>query len=133
MTFSPTNISKNSSACVIIPTEHLLNADRGPQTFRKANQSPQNKAGQKIKTKMETKEFWAGGDLSPRKGVMKEEKFLHTRKPPHRRGQGEASEPQRGTQQAKCSEGKLEKIHHRDCTGWHFPAKKQLTLTSPHS
>ena len=62
---------------------------------------------------------------------MKEEKFLHTRKLPHRRGQGEASEPQRGTQQARCSEGKLEKIPHRDCTGRHLPAKKQLTLASP--
>ena len=64
---------------------------------------------------------------------MKEEKFLHTRAPPHRRGQGEASEPQRATQQARRSEGKLEKIHHRDCTGWHLAAKKQLTLESPHS
>ena len=51
---------------------------------------------------------------------MKEEKFLHTRAPPHRRGQREASEPQRATQQARRSEGKLEKIHHRDCAGWHF-------------
>lgn len=58
---------------------------------------------------------------------MKEEKFLHTRTPPHRQGQAEASEPQ----QARCSEGELEKIHHRDCTGRHFPAKKQLTLISP--
>ena len=64
MTFSPTNISKNSSARGTVPIEHLLNVDREPQSFRKANQSPQ-KVGQKIKTKRETKEFrartWAPG------------------------------------------------------------------------
>ena len=32
------------------------------------------------------------------KEVMKEEYFLHTRKPPHRWGQWGASEPQRGAQ-----------------------------------
>jgi len=58
MTFSPTNISKNSSARGTVPIEHLLNVDREPQSFRKANQSPQ-KVGQKIKTKRETKEFRA--------------------------------------------------------------------------
>lgn len=60
MNFSPTNIYKKKSARGTIPTEHLLNADRGPQTFRKANRSPQNKVGQEIKTQRETKEFQAG-------------------------------------------------------------------------
>lgn len=51
---------KKPSACGTISTEHLLNIDRGPQTFRKANQSPWNEVEQKIKTKWETKEFGMG-------------------------------------------------------------------------
>ena len=46
---------------------------------------------------------------------MNEEQFLHTRKPPHRRGQGVASEPQREAQCDRCSRGEMEKNHHRDC------------------
>ena len=56
------------------------------------------------------------GACALREGVMKEEKFSHTRKPHHRWGQVGASEP---SERMKCnsrgSEGKTEKIHHRNC------------------
>lgn len=56
---------QHSSAYGTTLTEHLK-ASRWPQIFKKANQSPQNEVGQKIKR--ETKDFW-DGDLYPgRKG-----------------------------------------------------------------
>ena len=39
-----------------IPTEHLLNAGRRPQTSQKARNSPRTWVGQKKKEKIETKE-----------------------------------------------------------------------------
>ena len=53
---------------------------------RKANQSSQNEARQKIKMKRETKDFRAGTRDHPGEGVVKE-KFPYSRKPSHRRGQ----------------------------------------------
>ena len=55
----------------------MLTAD--PQIPRKENQSLQNEVGQNIKTKRETKDL--GTETPPREGVVKEEKFLHNRKP----------------------------------------------------
>ena len=52
----PHKYIKRSSPCVTIPTEQLLNTVRGPQTYRKANQSPRNEVGHK-KTRRETKDF----------------------------------------------------------------------------
>ena len=58
---------QHSSAYGTTLTEHLK-ASRWPQISKKANKSPQNEVGQKIKTKRETKGFW-DGDLYPgRKG-----------------------------------------------------------------
>ena len=81
---------KNSSAYGTIPTEYLLNIGRRPQTSKKASQSTQNEVGQKIKIKKNYR--FQDGDLHPRKGVMKEEKFPHT----HAQGQGGALEPWKG-------------------------------------
>ena len=51
---------------------------------RKANQSPQNEVGQRMKTERETKDFRT--EVHPGEGVMKE-KFPNNRKPFHRQGQ----------------------------------------------
>ena len=57
------------------------------------------------------------GDLHPGDRVVKEKRFLHTRKTPHKQGQGRgASEPQREEQRDRCAEGKMEKLHHWDRT-----------------
>lgn len=43
---------------------------------------------------------------------MKEKRFLHTRKTPHKQGQGKgASEPQREAQRDRRAKGKTEKLH----------------------
>ena len=55
-----------------------------PQTSKKANQSPWNGVGGKINAKRETKEFRIGTC----KGVMKEEKFPHTKVSQARSGKG---------------------------------------------
>ena len=48
-----------------------------------------------------------------RESVLKEKRFLHTRKTHHKQGQGKgASEPQREAQRDRCAEGKMEKLHH---------------------
>ena len=56
----PNKYIKNSCACETAPTEHLLDAGRGSQTSKKANQSPQNEVGEKIKTKRETRDIRLG-------------------------------------------------------------------------
>ena len=52
----PHKYIKNTSACGTTSTEHLLNADRRPQTSQKARKSPHTGVGQKKKEKTETKE-----------------------------------------------------------------------------
>ena len=51
--------------------EHLLNTGRRPQTFKRARKSPCNWVGQK-----EKRERNRDGNLTPRKGAVKEERFL---------------------------------------------------------
>ena len=47
-----------------------------------------------------------------RESVVKEKRFLHTRKTPHKQGQGKgASEPQREAQRDRRAKGKTEKLH----------------------
>jgi len=58
--FSSHKYKKKSSACGTTPIEYLVNTGRGLQPSRKANQSPQNEVRQKLKTKMETKDFRMG-------------------------------------------------------------------------
>ena len=116
----PNEYRKKSSACGTIPIEQLLNTGRGPQTFRKSNQSPWNEVGQKIKTT--GRQRW---DLCPREGVLKVEKFPHTRKPAHRRGQGELRNLRGGC--SRSSEDKRERIQHRDFCWPALPAEKQFS------
>ena len=47
---------RNTSTCGTVPTEHLLNAGRRPQTSQKARNSPRTWVGQEKKEKTETKE-----------------------------------------------------------------------------
>ena len=72
---------KNTSTFGKTLTEHLLNAGRRPQTYKRARVSPCNWVGQKKKKKKKKSEpdlcHWEGGK------VVKEEKFLHTEKSPH--------------------------------------------------
>ena len=46
---------RNTSTCGTTPTEHLMNAGRGPQTSPKARNSPCTWVGQKKTEKIETK------------------------------------------------------------------------------
>ena len=52
----PHKYIKNTSTCGTIPTEHLLNTGRRPQTSQKTRNSPRTWVGQKKKEKTETKE-----------------------------------------------------------------------------
>ena len=80
------------------------------QDFQKGKKSPQNEAGQKIKKKTKTLDM--GPD--PQGGSRKEGKYsAHSWKPLYEWRQWRALKPQRRTQQ-RCSEGKAERIHHRD-------------------
>ena len=79
------------------------------------------------KIKRQDKVF-GDGDLLPRKGVMKEEKFPHTQKPSHKGESWKGSRTSEnsktvGTQKAKQRE------FTRDRAEWHFSAKKWLTLS----
>ena len=62
----PHKYIRNTSTCGTTPTEHLLNADRRPQTSQKARNSPHTWVGKKEKEKTKTKEqgrdlnFWEG-------------------------------------------------------------------------
>ena len=102
---SPHRYIKNASTCVTTPTKHLLNAGRRPQTSKTQENIHVTGQGKrkKIRKKKETKEL--GQELHLWQGAVKEEKFSHTRKPPHWYGWGgvgRASEPQRGVQQQGC-------------------------------
>ena len=66
----------------------LLNASRRYQTSKMTIQYPQNEVGQKIKIQKETDKGCQDRDLCPWKGIVKEEKCSHTRKPPHEWGWG---------------------------------------------
>ena len=77
----PHKYNKNTSTCGTIPTEHLLNTGRWPQTSKKARKYPHTWVRQKKKEKTETKE--QGQDLHIWEGAVKEEKFPHTRKALH--------------------------------------------------
>ena len=94
ITFSPTNTSKDQSACGTTSTEYLLNAGGWPQMPRKANQSLWNEVGQKIKMKRKTKDL--GTETHLGEGVVKE-KFPHNRKPSHRQDQWGVLESQRAS------------------------------------
>lgn len=91
--------------------EQLLNTGRGPQTFRKSNQSPWNEVGQKIKTTGRQRS--AGGDLCPREGVLKMEKFPHTRKPRSGGGRGSFGTSE-GIAARQVLRRKMANIHHSD-------------------
>ena len=121
----PNEYRKKSSACGTIPIEQLLNTGRGPQTFRKSNQSPWNEVGQKIKTT--GRQRW---DLCPREGVLKVEKLPHTRKPAHRRGQGELRNLRGKCSQTGAPKENGEHSPQRSCEG-HFSAKTWLAHSRP--
>ena len=93
-------------------TEHLLNASRRYQTSKMAIQYPQNEVGQKTKIKKETDKGCQDRDLCPGKGIVKEEKFAHTLKHPHKWGQGVGLWNLRG--ENRSLKIKMERIHHRD-------------------
>ena len=52
----PNKYIRNTSTCETAPTEHLLNADRRPQTSQKARNSSHTCVEQKKKDKTDTKE-----------------------------------------------------------------------------
>ena len=118
----PHKYMKNIFACGTVLTENL-NPGRRPQTSKKARQSPQNKVGQRQRLKKKKKKdkgFW-DGDLHPGEGAVREEKYLHTQKPLHGRGQRGASEPQTRLQQQvfrRQNRGKSPEI----AANQHFPA-----------
>ena len=96
--FIPHEHIKRPSAHGTTPTEQLLKAGGGPQTSRKANQSPRKDTGQRIKTKRGTKYFGTGACCGV--GVVKE-KFPHNRKPSHRWDEGELRKPRGKHEKAK--------------------------------
>ena len=57
---SPHRYIKNTSTCGTTLTEHLLNADRRPQTSKRARKSPCNWVGQKKKKKKKEKGIKTG-------------------------------------------------------------------------
>lgn len=71
---------KNASTFGKTLTEHLLNAGRRPQTYRRARVSPRNWVGQKEKKKRKIRTGCV--PLGGRKSC-EEEKFLHTEKSPY--------------------------------------------------
>ena len=60
-------------------TKQLLNTGGGHQAPRKAAHSLQNEVGQNVKDTERDKRVRT--ETCPKEGVMKEEKFPHTRKP----------------------------------------------------
>ena len=71
-----------------------------------------------------------GRELCPREGALKVERFPHTRKPPHRRGQGELQ-----NLRGKCGQtGALQEDGENPPQRWcerHLPAKQWLTCPRP--
>ena len=132
----PHKYIRNTSTCGTTPTEHLLNADRRPQTSQKARNSPHTWVGKKEKEKTKTKE--QGRDLNFWEGAVKEKKFPHTRKPLHwwRRGGGWAGGKlwsHRGERSNRGAEGKEERFPHRGSvlTSTHQPERLGLRRSDP--
>ena len=67
LTFSHKNINHTSTSGLIY-TEHLLNAERRPQTLERARKSPHNWVGQKEKE-------GTGMASVPREGAFKKERY----------------------------------------------------------
>ena len=62
---------------------------------------------------------------------LKEEKFPHSKKVSHRRGQGSFRTTEGSKRTGGRSEGTAEGIHHRDRGQQHATAKKRLGCLSP--
>ena len=101
----PHKYFKKSPTCRAATTERLLNAGRGPQTSRKANQFHRSSVG-----KRETNDCGVGnctlGKGDTRGGAV------HTQETPSQTGSGK---PQSGAQWDMCSEGKTENSPRRLC------------------
>lgn len=95
----------------MISSEHC---QRTPEVQKRANQSPLNEVGQKIKTRGD--KGFQNGDPCPSEGSHKVGEFLNNKKPPHRWDQQGTLDPQRKAR------GKAEKMHYRNC------AKQQFQL-----
>lgn len=116
---------KNSSDYGTIPIEKLLKDSRRPQTSQKGK--PISLGGVRAKDKDIKRDKGFQIILRP-EGVVKEEKFPHFRKPPHRRGRGLWNF--RVEWNSGCSEDR--KIHCRSHCQTAFLAKKELASLHPH-
>lgn len=75
---------KNASTHGMILTEYLLNAGKKPQTTERARKSPCKLGSRKKKENNKVRKDESGRVLHPRKGAVKEERFLYPGRPPHR-------------------------------------------------
>ena len=129
----PHKYIKNTSTCGTIPTEHLLNVGRRPQTSQKAKNSPRTWVGQKKKEEQRQKnrdEICTSG-----RELWRRESF-HTLGSPFTgrdRGwgvaAGEASEPRRRAQQQGCRGQSWEIPAERISADQHSPAREACLLT----
>ena len=129
----PHKYIRNTSTHGTTPTEYLLNTGRGPQTSKKARNSPTYLGGAKEKRKNRDRRI--GWDLNLWEGAVKEENFPHTRKPLHWRRQGVAGGKlwsRRGERSNRGAEGKAERFPHRRSvlTSTHQPERLVCSLTA---
>ena len=130
LTFSHKYI-KNTSTCLIILTEYLLNAGRRPQTSERARKSLHNWVGQKKKER--EKGIWmAGWDLHPWEGAMKEEMFLYTGVSPHWQGDQPRQRGSFGVLEESATTGFQQPEQRETCTDGqcHHPALPSLRCVS---
>ena len=104
---------KNTSTCGTTPAEHLLNADRRPQTSQKARKSPRTWVGRKKKEKTQKnrdRTCTSGRELWRRKS-------FHTLGSPFTGGDGGWAGGKLWSHWGECSnrgaEGKVERFPHR--------------------
>ena len=121
----PHKYNKNTSTCGATPTEHLLNADRRPQTSKKARKSPHTWVGRKKKEKKNRDRT-----CTPGRELWRRKSF-HTLGSPFTgrdRVRG-ASEPQRRAQQQGCRGQSGEIPTQRIGANQHSPAWDACLLT----
>ena len=107
----PHKYIKNISTCRTIPTEHLLNAGRRPQTSQKARNSPRNWLGQK-----KQREKNRDGPCTSGRELWRRKSF-HTLGSPFTGGDrvwaGGKLWSHRGEHSNRGAEGKVERFLHR--------------------
>ena len=124
---------RNTSTCGTIPTEHLLNAGRRPQTSQMARNSLHTSVGQKKKEKTEDKRIGTGH--APLGGSCEGGKVSTYYEVPSLAetagwvGGGEASDPCRRAQQQGCGGQSREILAQMIGANQHSPAQEACLLT----